>query len=573
MLLWFVGMAVAIVWLVFRSPAIDLRLVVAGVLVPLVEALTGGPRLLHALLGAVVVLALVMAATRGRRLVRRQWLGLPIGLFLHLALDGSFTRAELFWWPFLGWGTGGGALPELDRPVPLIVALELVGAAACWWCGRTFGLDDPARRQAMARTGQVDRRLLPPGGGASPTRRDVTLATHSRPASHSHRRPGCGQGRGVNLDQGGAWASLVPTRAKRRCASSGVEQLRVVHLRRADGTPDPADGDGCPVGGGNRTPHQSVAAPMMTIRSMRHALVLTALAALATVPAACGDDRETKIDTAPVSTTPVASAPRTGEGGDGEGEVVASEVVVLDEGDDADPDGRGPGLIVDGAGLRAFAGRFFAAGDEEAAATLAEVADDLPGGDGQVFVGGVVAMGCSVPDDVELRRTGDDLRLEPVREAPEPEPIECVRAITTVAVVAVDRATLPDEPTVDGEPASAPVGPGEVVAFERLGGEAARTATEVRSLDELEALLADLDGAPAVEGLALTEVDPEQRRFLFVLGGCQAVTAELVIADDQITAVARQDGDPGEQVECEALEPYLVVADVARTASEGLRPA
>lgn len=162
MLLWFVGPSVAIVWLVFRSPAVDYRVVALGAVLPLLEAVLGRPALLHTLLGAVVALGAVMAATRGRRLVRRRWLGVPIGLFLHLALDGTITRADLFWWPVLGTSLPGGPLPELDRAPLVVVALEVLGALACWWCWRTFGLDDPGRRRAMARTGQVDRRLLPP---------------------------------------------------------------------------------------------------------------------------------------------------------------------------------------------------------------------------------------------------------------------------------------------------------------------------------------------------------------------------------------------------------------------------
>jgi membrane-bound metal-dependent hydrolase YbcI (DUF457 family) len=162
-LLWFVGPAVAIVWVVFRSPMADHRMVAVGALLPLLEALTGGPRVLHTLLGAVVVLGLVMALTRGRRLVRRRWLGIPIGLFLHLVLDGAFTRAELFWWPFLGFDLGTGGLPELDRPLGVIVLLEVLGAAACWWCYRAFDLQDRTRRRTFLRTGQIDRALLPPG--------------------------------------------------------------------------------------------------------------------------------------------------------------------------------------------------------------------------------------------------------------------------------------------------------------------------------------------------------------------------------------------------------------------------
>jgi len=160
--LWFVGPTVALVWLVFRSPAFDYRVVVLGALLPLVEVVFGGPGILHTLLGAVAGLTIVMAATRRRRLVRRRWIGLPVGLLFHLGLDGAFTRAELFWWPFLGSTWPDGGLPELDRPFVVLVVLEALGATACWWCYRAFGLDDPARRKLMVETGQVDRSMLPP---------------------------------------------------------------------------------------------------------------------------------------------------------------------------------------------------------------------------------------------------------------------------------------------------------------------------------------------------------------------------------------------------------------------------
>lgn len=163
MLLWFVGPAVALVWLVFRSPALDYRVVALGAVLPLAEVATGGPRVLHTLVGAVGALVVVMALTTRRRLARRRWLGIPIGLFLHLVLDGTFTRAELFWWPFLGWELGVGPLPELGRPLVVVLALEAAGVLACAWCWRTFGLADPARRRRMLRTGQVDRSLVPPG--------------------------------------------------------------------------------------------------------------------------------------------------------------------------------------------------------------------------------------------------------------------------------------------------------------------------------------------------------------------------------------------------------------------------
>jgi hypothetical protein len=153
--LWFVGLSVVLVWVVFQSPALDVRFVAVGALLPWLDALTGGAFVLHTLLGSVAVLVLVMVATRGRRMLRRQLLGIPIGMFLHLVLDATWTRAELFWWPFLGAGAFDGELPELERSLAVVLALEAAGAAALWWAWRAFGLADPARRQELRTTGRL----------------------------------------------------------------------------------------------------------------------------------------------------------------------------------------------------------------------------------------------------------------------------------------------------------------------------------------------------------------------------------------------------------------------------------
>ena len=137
MLLWFVGVSLVAVWAVFRSPALDHRLVALGAALPLVEVVAGRPLVLHTLAGAVVVLVVVMAATRRRRLARRRWLGLPIGLFLHLVLDGAWSDRRLFWWPFDGVAFADRPLPELDRPLVALVVQELIGVAALvWWWRR-----------------------------------------------------------------------------------------------------------------------------------------------------------------------------------------------------------------------------------------------------------------------------------------------------------------------------------------------------------------------------------------------------------------------------------------------------
>jgi membrane-bound metal-dependent hydrolase YbcI (DUF457 family) len=98
-----------------------------------------------------------MLATRRRRLLRRRLLGIPIGMFLHLVLDGAFTDGEQFWWPFLG-GSLDAALPETSRSPGAGVLMELAGVAAMAWTWRAFGLDDAGRRAELVRSG----RLRPP---------------------------------------------------------------------------------------------------------------------------------------------------------------------------------------------------------------------------------------------------------------------------------------------------------------------------------------------------------------------------------------------------------------------------
>ena len=121
MFLWFAATSVALVWVVFSSPALDTRT--------------------------------VMAATPRRRLLRRRLLGIPIGLFLHLVLDGIWADTRAFWWPLAG-GFSDDQLPELARGWGNL-AFELAGLAAAYWIWRAFGLADPDRRRSFIRTGRL----------------------------------------------------------------------------------------------------------------------------------------------------------------------------------------------------------------------------------------------------------------------------------------------------------------------------------------------------------------------------------------------------------------------------------
>lgn len=164
MILWSLGFALVAMWVVFRDPAIDHRIVLVGVLLPFaIDIVIGRPTILHTLLGSILLLMVVMAATVGRRQQRRRWLGLPIGTFLFLVAGGIWADRSLFWWPLDGARFEDRALPTLDRPLWAVLALEALGVMALGWAWFRYGLDDAERRRVFIRTGRIDRRLTEPG--------------------------------------------------------------------------------------------------------------------------------------------------------------------------------------------------------------------------------------------------------------------------------------------------------------------------------------------------------------------------------------------------------------------------
>lgn len=162
MFLWFAAGSAAIVWLVFQSPAIDYRMVMLGSVLAVIET-PFGPGPLQTLAVSVLILAAVMLSTIGRRLVRRRWLGIPIGTFLHLVLDGSWSNTRVFWWPAKGWSFPDTSAPVIERGMWSIV-LELLGVLIAVWLWGRFGLNDAQRRRRFVRTGQLDRQFV---GGSS----------------------------------------------------------------------------------------------------------------------------------------------------------------------------------------------------------------------------------------------------------------------------------------------------------------------------------------------------------------------------------------------------------------------
>ena len=126
MLLWFAGGSIVVVWFVFHSANLDYRLIIAGAVLPVFEALSGHDLVLHTLAAPVAVMLVVMIATRTRRTLRRQWLCLPIGMFVHLLLDGGWTRRHASWWPLFGPGFPSAQSLVVARPLAVNLLLEAI---------------------------------------------------------------------------------------------------------------------------------------------------------------------------------------------------------------------------------------------------------------------------------------------------------------------------------------------------------------------------------------------------------------------------------------------------------------
>jgi hypothetical protein len=156
-LFWPAGVALGLVWLVFRDPAFDYRMLVVGALLPdLLDAPFGGARLAHTLLAAVAVLTVVMLATRGRRHARRSLLAVPIGMFAHLVADAMWARTEHFWYPAFG-GPLTEGLPAFEHGLAVLVLKEVAGFAIVLWCWQRFKLSDPEVRSQFLKTGHLPR--------------------------------------------------------------------------------------------------------------------------------------------------------------------------------------------------------------------------------------------------------------------------------------------------------------------------------------------------------------------------------------------------------------------------------
>ncbi len=152
---WFISLSILTVALVFDSPNLDYRLVAFGSLLPVSEIFFGGPWIGHTLIFPALVMMLIMLLARGKRLIQRRWLGIPIGLFAHLVLDATWTKTKVFWWPFMGTDSlGRSNFSEVER-WPTNLVLEIIGVAVTFWLWRKFRFSDKTNRVAFFQTGKL----------------------------------------------------------------------------------------------------------------------------------------------------------------------------------------------------------------------------------------------------------------------------------------------------------------------------------------------------------------------------------------------------------------------------------
>ncbi len=179
MIFWHLGATVAIVRYVFKDPAMDLRFLMFGALLPdlldkplaallLADRFETARVYAHALVFPVAVLAVVMLVTRRGTARRKALLGIPIGALLHLFLDAQWAEPAGFWWPFLGWEFPPmephrlGPLLRDTITDPLILIAEVAGLAYLAWLYVRGLRNERGGAAHFLRTGHVPLPLPPP---------------------------------------------------------------------------------------------------------------------------------------------------------------------------------------------------------------------------------------------------------------------------------------------------------------------------------------------------------------------------------------------------------------------------
>jgi hypothetical protein len=138
---------------------------------------------------------------------------------------------------------------------------------------------------------------------------------------------------------------------------------------------------------------------------------------------------------------------------------------------------------------------------------------------------------------------------------------ECLAAQTQVAIFQVNRTALPKDFTLVGTAsagADASAGPGEPLVFQRLDtvpNYQPPPPREVTDNQDLDQFAASLPSGQAEVRDAAAALGADQRAFGFVLTGCAATGAELIVTPSKVSAGTVG----GENVRCIAPVYYVAV--------------
>jgi hypothetical protein len=287
---------------------------------------------------------------------------------------------------------------------------------------------------------------------------------------------------------------------------------------------------------------------------MRSTTLLICAAVLAAT--ACGTDKSDNADDTGQQPKPEPSG--SGPTDSLVGQPVDAELVLL--ADSVDAAVAPPTMLADPTAVQAYPGWFSAEPD-----LYGEVRDALTGlpdypNASSPLLAFTNGPSCAAVDDAKLMADGSQVYA--VFEGQKHE--ECLAPHTQVAIFAVDRGQLPksfDLVGTDSADAASDVGPGELVAFQELDATARSAPPFGLELVDQGALNNFVAGLPSHQAEVRREVgklDPTARTFGFVLTGCAATTAELVVTPSHVTAATVG----GEAVRCIRPVHYAAVFTV-----------
>lgn len=237
------------------------------------------------------------------------------------------------------------------------------------------------------------------------------------------------------------------------------------------------------------------------------------------------------------------------------GEPVDAELIVL--ADSVDATVAPPTVLSDPTSTQAYPGWF--SSDPDVYGQIKQALEDQPDYPtaGSPLLAFTNAPSCASIDDAAL--LVDDAKVYAEFEGQDRE--ECYTPHTQVAIFSVDRSQLPEDFTLVGTESSEAAdttGPGELLAFHELDATGGFQPPEARELTDEAALNAFASTLPShaeqVRALA-DQLDGERRAFGFVVSGCAATTAELVVTPRSVSAAPVG----GEAVRCIAPVFYVAV--------------